>query len=366
MPTINDGDVIQLPIHQVARVQIQGQDDAMTTVLLESQRFQSVTEDIFTADPAPISIVSSSVADPSTITTLIDHGLVTGDTIVIAGHSGSTPDINGEHVVTKTGAKTFTIPVNVTGGGTGGSFNCPNQAVLVPVGIGLGNGRLVVNADGDAGPNQALLKVQFGVRVYSALATHLALFYSIVDETKEVPMPDPATVEVALNKVMRLRVEGRDTAERVVELTLQDFVPDNEEKFTVEPTDPVDPYSRLIVPIEAGSRGVTVYADGDPAAPAAIVSSSVANPSVITTTKKHGLTVPVGVNIAGHSGSTPDINGVRTATPTGDYTFTIPVNVSVGGTGGTWERNLIQFSIIVTVVPAVATQLVSSYDLENP
>ena len=69
----------------------------------------------------------------------------------------------------------------------------------------------------------------------------------------------------------------------------------------------------------------------------AITSSSVANPTVITTTAPHGLTVGdvVQVIIAGHSGSTPTINGTRLATVTGASTFTIPVNVSVGGTGGT-------------------------------
>lgn len=65
-------------------------------------------------------IVSSSVANPSTITMVKDHGYVTNDRIFIGGHAGSTPSINGEHTITVTGAKTFTIPVNVTVGGTGG------------------------------------------------------------------------------------------------------------------------------------------------------------------------------------------------------------------------------------------------------
>lgn len=67
-------------------------------------------------------ITSSSVANPSTITCPVDHGLTTGDTVIISGHSGSTPSINSEYAATVTGLKTFTIPVNVTGGGTGGSF----------------------------------------------------------------------------------------------------------------------------------------------------------------------------------------------------------------------------------------------------
>jgi len=66
-------------------------------------------------------ILTSSVANPTVITTATPHGLTTGLTTTIAGHVGSTPDINGAHVVTVLTADTFTIPVNVTVGGTGGT-----------------------------------------------------------------------------------------------------------------------------------------------------------------------------------------------------------------------------------------------------
>lgn len=76
------------------------------------------------ADPRQrvVPITSSSVANPSVITTPVPHGLTTGESVVITGHVGSTPSINGEHTVTVVTATTFTIPVNVTGGGTGGTF----------------------------------------------------------------------------------------------------------------------------------------------------------------------------------------------------------------------------------------------------
>jgi len=68
----------------------------------------------------------------------------------------------------------------------------------------------------------------------------------------------------------------------------------------------------------------------------AITSSSVANPTVITTSTTHGLTTGNKVYIVGHAGSTPSINStVYVATVTSTTTFTIPVNVTVGGTGGT-------------------------------
>lgn len=68
-----------------------------------------------------------------------------------------------------------------------------------------------------------------------------------------------------------------------------------------------------------------------------ITSSSVANPTVITS-PAHGLTTGDVITIVGHTGSTPDINGSRTVTVTGVNTFTIPLTVTVAGTGGTAER----------------------------
>lgn len=70
----------------------------------------------------PIPITSSSVANPSVITTPVPHGLRSGDSILIAGHAGSTPDINGVRTVTVLTTTTFTITDNVTVGGAGGTF----------------------------------------------------------------------------------------------------------------------------------------------------------------------------------------------------------------------------------------------------
>jgi hypothetical protein len=71
----------------------------------------------------PVDIASSSVTSPTVITTATAHGLTTGDRIKIAGHEGSLPSLNGFHTVTVTGGTTFTIPVNVTAAGTGGTIS---------------------------------------------------------------------------------------------------------------------------------------------------------------------------------------------------------------------------------------------------
>ena len=78
-------------------------------------------------DPSLVAIpvTSSSVANPTTITTAIAHGLTTGNTIVITGHTGSTatPSLNNRgFAVTVTGTTTFTITADVTVGGTGGQL----------------------------------------------------------------------------------------------------------------------------------------------------------------------------------------------------------------------------------------------------
>lgn len=67
-----------------------------------------------------ITIISSSVANPTNINATA-HGITDQASAVVAGHSGSTPSINGTHVVTVIDDDNFTIPVNVTVGGTGGT-----------------------------------------------------------------------------------------------------------------------------------------------------------------------------------------------------------------------------------------------------
>jgi len=64
-------------------------------------------------------IVSTSLANPTTITTDANHGLTTGDLVYI-NNTGSTPALSGIYKATVTGNTTFTVPVNVTSGGTGG------------------------------------------------------------------------------------------------------------------------------------------------------------------------------------------------------------------------------------------------------
>jgi len=80
-----------------------------------------VTQQLLNALGPPRTIATSSIASPSVITTSAAHSFVSTDTLTIAGHTGSTPAVDGERVATVTAPTTFTVPINVTGGGSGGT-----------------------------------------------------------------------------------------------------------------------------------------------------------------------------------------------------------------------------------------------------
>jgi len=69
----------------------------------------------------PVAVTSSSAAAASLITTGAPHGLSTGDSVTISGHTGSTPAITGPYVITVVSPTTFTIPLTVSVAGTGGA-----------------------------------------------------------------------------------------------------------------------------------------------------------------------------------------------------------------------------------------------------
>jgi predicted transcriptional regulator len=88
-----------------------------------------ITQRVIDALGPSVAVTSTSVANPSVVTTATNT-FKSADTVTIAGHTGSTPAVSGDYVATVTAATTFTIPVNVTGGGTGGT------AVLSPTTLG--------------------------------------------------------------------------------------------------------------------------------------------------------------------------------------------------------------------------------------
>jgi len=69
-----------------------------------------------------ITIVASTIAAATVLETDAPHYLVTGDTVLVAGHVGSTPAVDGSRVVTVIDATHVSIPLAVTIAGTGGTL----------------------------------------------------------------------------------------------------------------------------------------------------------------------------------------------------------------------------------------------------
>lgn len=67
-----------------------------------------------------ISLSGASAANPTVVTTATPHGYTSGDSVIIAGTDKSA--LNDELTITVTGASTFTVPVDLSGGAaTGGT-----------------------------------------------------------------------------------------------------------------------------------------------------------------------------------------------------------------------------------------------------
>lgn len=89
---------------------------------------------VFGGSTTNVGITISSAANPTVITTARDHGFSVGDQVTLSGHS-STPPINSTYTIgTTPAANTFTIPVAVTSGGSGGfvsRFNAGEDSDLL-------------------------------------------------------------------------------------------------------------------------------------------------------------------------------------------------------------------------------------------
>lgn len=96
-----------------------------------------------------IALGASSVASPTVLATLTPHGLVTGDTVAVLGHAGSTPAIDGARVVTVIDALHVSVPVVVTVAGAGGTLT--RTIAVEPLTLAEGKLRAGLDwEDGDA------------------------------------------------------------------------------------------------------------------------------------------------------------------------------------------------------------------------
>lgn len=106
--------------------------------------------------------------------------------------------------------------------------------------------------------------------------------------------------------------------------------------------------------IEHASGVILDYLKGRANKTATITSSSVASPTVITTSADHMFVNGETVVIAGHEDSTPTLNGSWEVSNVLEDSFTIPAAVTVAGTGGTatvlWTPETVPFQVQAAVL----------------
>jgi len=104
-------------------------------------------------------IVASSLANPTVVETETPHGFVTGDTVAIVGHVGSTPALDGSRVVTRIDASHFSVPVNVSVAGAGGTVT----RTLARLPLTIAEGKLAAGLDWlDGDPRDAQMLTFIG------------------------------------------------------------------------------------------------------------------------------------------------------------------------------------------------------------
>lgn len=91
-----------------------------------------VADRILNGLASPVALASNSQVNPTVFTVTAGHPFQTGDTVVIAGVTGANADPNGTRVATRTGATTFSVPIDCSiAGGTGGTAT----ATLASIGV---------------------------------------------------------------------------------------------------------------------------------------------------------------------------------------------------------------------------------------
>jgi hypothetical protein len=111
------------------------------------------------AAPAAQTITTSSVANPTVITVPSGHGMETGDYVTIAGHTGSTPAIGGVYYITKISSTQYSIAVNVTVAGSGGTSSAYKTIVTTGSAHNLGSGWEIVFASPTGCVNNQLVYI---------------------------------------------------------------------------------------------------------------------------------------------------------------------------------------------------------------
>jgi hypothetical protein len=141
-----------------------------------------------TLGAAGIPIIANTVANPTVVQTGVAHGLTTGQSVVIAGNTGSTPSINGTLVATVVDPTHFSVPVNVTVGGTGGT-----ATPTTPIAGGLTYAYVVTTAAFDSyeESNPSGVVINAGCTAPTQAAPHIIKWTAVVGAAEYYVYCDP-------------------------------------------------------------------------------------------------------------------------------------------------------------------------------
>lgn len=214
-----------------------------------------------------VAIVSSSIAAASVLVTATPHDFVTGDTVAIAGHTGSTPAVDGARVVTVIDDTHVSIPLPVTVAGAGGTIT--RTIARKPLTLAEGKGWAGLDwADGDA--RDVLMT---GFIAAAAAKVEQDTGYALLRRTIDVyadalPAQGPVTLPVRPLQAVRA-ITSIDTAGDAHELDAATYVVDLASARIglalggVWPTD-LRPFQPYVLRIVVGWPSVAQLLERDP------------------------------------------------------------------------------------------------------
>lgn len=223
-------------------------------------------------------VLTSSADTASVITTDAPHGFSTGDSVTIAGHTGSPKTISTSAISKLTVTVTIASPGVFTTSAT--HFLAAGQAVTLST-----NGSL---------PTGLTAGITYYVIAAGLTSTNFELSATLGGSAINTSVSQTGIHQVNL------------------------------------------PYTVITATAHGFSNSDTVIISGHVGSIPAIDGTYSISGSTTNT-----FTIPLAITTAGAGGtvekstSTPDINGVHTITVTGLYTFTVPVTVTTAGIGGT-------------------------------
>lgn len=140
------------------------------------------------------SIVTNSAANPTVLTFATPQGFSTGDAVVIAGNATSSPAINGAQTITRIDSTHFSVPVNVTVPGTGGTVTASATFVTIgeltkvtPPGYARNKIETSTHNDGTESYILGILRQKdaaFTINYVAADATHAVMLTDMLNNTK--------------------------------------------------------------------------------------------------------------------------------------------------------------------------------------